>query len=712
MEWLQTYKIGKQLIKSKQFNKYDCYYNNYRISKYENKVNGKIEYIEKEPYVIDFVINLLSNEVELDCRKYKKEYIQQENYFTSVTGHFTSYYLATNYEKRNSIIQFFEDKSVIQSSGIKKLGGFEKEYEGLIRDNLLKEDFKDSILIALREKVIKNKELNNKLIKCITSLPLLIEQRKKPEYDVKIDITNEKKKYDKAFADLNLKPLNARLNISKNGSHEVAMVTVKIIEKNDVETYLNRLDEYKDFCYNRFISLANIRKTSYQKEQFCYFTAEKGTYPVTLPRDNINLLKISTDTNKNFKSYFNGERFLMNKEAYESLKLGAWYIQLNLITKIAGINHYIIPDFNNELDLSKFKSELKSKIDLAFQDSKDYIRTRRRLENISKNGINSLTFIGYEIGQGEIDVINRIQSVTPDRYNLIIENLNNAKCYFDEHTSFSKDTLNFSFRTIYSIIPDREKNKAKYTLSLFKNLFEGNNIDKNFLLEHYRKLINLYWYSGPDKNKKFYVGTNNIFLFKNKEGKHKPVRDIAISVATIKYLILLKLINNLYNRNIMENEIINIEESPKTQTFFEEFDFNTSKKAMFYLGKLIRRVAEAQTKQEHKHKPILNRINYSGMKPDDIKILKVEVLEKMKQYNKSYKTFNYGQQDLAKFEYYFCKAEKNWELSVIESVFYLFTGYGMYWEVIEPQEKEALEDVDITPDKDYETEENTNNENN
>lgn len=712
MEWLQTYKIGKQLINSNQFDKYDCYYNNYRISKYENKVNGKIEYIEKEPYVINIVINLLSNEVELDCRKYKKEYIQQENYFTSISGNFTSYYLAANYEKRNSIIQFFENKSIMQKNSKIKLGGFEKEFDDLIKDGLLNDDFRESDLIRLRKIIINEKEINIKIINCVENLPVLIEQRKTNEYNAKIDITNEKKKYNKEFADLKLKPLDARLDISKNGNHEVAMVRVKIIEKNGVETYLNRLEEYKDFCYNRFISLANISKTSYQKEQFCYFTAEKGTYPVSLPRDNINLLKISTDTNKNFKSYFNGERFLMSKEAYESLKLGAWFIQLNLMTKIAGINHYIIPDFNNELDLTKFKSELKPKIDLAFQDSKDYIRTRRRLEKISKNGINSLTFIGYEIGQGEIDVINRIQSVSPDRYNLIIDNINQAKLYFDEHTDFSKDTLNFSFRTIYSIIPDREKNKTKYTLTLFKNLFEGNNIDNNFLLEHYRKLINLYWYSSQDKNKKFYVGTNNIYLFKNKKGEHKPIRDLAISVATIKYLILLKLINNLYNKHYMEKEIISIEESPKSQAFFEEFDFNTSKKAMFYLGKLIRRVAEAQTKQEHKHKPILNRIDYSGMKPDDIKILKVEVLEKMKQYNKKYKTFNYGQQDLSKFEYYFCKSEKNWELSVIENVFYLFTGYGMYWEVIEPKEKKALKDVAITPDTDYETEEDSNNENN
>ena len=702
MEWLQIYKIGEQLINAGINTKYDSFYNYYKEKKYEEKIDGKTTYKTKTPFVLNIGINTNKDSIKLSSKKLNRnEEAKENNCFTTVSGRFNNYYLSTTYENRDSIKNFFEDKSVIQKNGKKKLAGFEKEYEDLIKEGLLSEEFRDSELNKLRKIIIENNKLHQKLNLLINNLPLLVENGKQKEYNDKTQET-ENKKYDKTIVELNINPLIQRLDISKSGKynkHDIAFITITIIDKSNKEVYLNYLKQYKDFCFARFLSVSNIKKTQFQKDSTCYFSTQKGAYPVQLPRDSINLLKISTDTNVNCRSNFEGERFLMSEKAFESLKLGAWYINTNLKTVIAGVKHYIIPDFVADFDLEKFKSEIKPKIDLAFQDRRDVERTKRRLEQIGKKGINSLTFIGYKIGQGDIDVSNRIQTVSPDRYNLIIESINNAKFFFDNKPQYSKDTLDFSFKTIYSIIPEND-NTAKHALILFKNLFEGDKINKMILFDYFQKLINIYWYRQKDKY--LFVGTNNIYFV------DKPYRDTAISKATIKYLIILKMIDNLYNLDNMESEKFKIEESPKTKEFFDEFNFSSSKRAMFYLGKLIRRVAEAQTKQEHSHKPILNRISFSGMKLNDIKILNLEVLEKMKQYNKKYKTFNFGQQDLAKFEYYFCKAENNWELSDMESVFYLFAGYGMYWDVIEPKEKEALKDVEITSEADFETTENNN----
>ena len=68
------------------------------------------------------------------------------------------------------------------------------------------------------------------------------------------------------------------------------------------------------------------------------------------------------------------------------------------------------------------------------------------------------------------------------------------------------------------------------------------------------------------------------------------------------------------------------------------------------------------------------------MNLDDILWLKVEVVEKLKQYdNKKRPILDYSNDDLEAFERYFNPAKSNWNLSTVENVFYLFSGYGMYW---------------------------------
>ena len=151
-----------------------------------------------------------------------------------------------------------------------------------------------------------------------------------------------------------------------------------------------------------------------------------------------------------------------------------------------------------------------------------------------------------------------------------------------------------------------------------------------------------------------------------------------------------------------------------TRTLFKNSAYSDQEKALFFLGKMICRVANAQHNKGAKHKPILNKINYSGMGFKDLIWLSCEIFEKMKQYNKSLNTFNFGQNDMSTFMYYFDRFnEKSWQLTDIENVFYIFSGYALYWETIDTKEKDTNEKIGISeetmkePDEDVTSQEST-----
>ncbi len=700
MEWLQIYKIGKELIESGQKEKVDAFLVNYQTP----KIKGGSEL--KNAYVLEVILDIKTARISLELKKdYEEKNINIDNVFQTISGRTTNYVLSPTYGKDGNnvehILNFFK-KSFLDN--YKKLIeiNLKKDVSQKIKKEKIQKGVKASKLIEIREKITKSQLFKN--------LEYLLKNIKKI-----IEIGKEKDilKTEQELIKKQIKPLpkSSRLYLSGEKAVDfVPYVRLKIIDK-DGSLYLNRHPEYRKYIMDRYLlEFANLNEKVKEEEARCYLSGKQEAFPVRFPRDFTNILRISTDTNTVFRSFFSGknkkgDRFLLSRSAYLSLKIGANYLNYNHKVRIAGLPHYVIPDFIKDFNLTKFRNDLKNNIDLAFQSSQ-YKNTRRQLERISSKGLNSITFIGYEASEKEksIDIRNRIQSVNPDRYNQVVDLLNSKSDFLSETRSY-KNFNKYTFGTLYTIIP--EKKKTTNTLSLFKSLLENYPIKKELLFSYYSHLIHLYWYGTPDGKKEYYNGTNNIRVFSKGD---KTKRDFAICIATLRYLILINVIDELYDKKITNNmETNSITENPKSATLFEEFNFNSSysKLAMFYLGKLLRNVAEAQSGQKHYHKPILKRVSFNGMDVSEIKNFRNELLEKMVQYNKSQKSFYYGEDDLKHFDYYFCKAESKWDLTETENVFYLFTGYSMFWEVKEPREKENMKDAGYIPED--ETEESNSN---
>lgn len=703
MEWLQTYKIGKKLIDA-GYEPFMAYVENYKPSYYKNESNEKIEFRSKIPYILDICVNLDDSSISFQysdelgqAPHINYDVIIKDNVFKSISGRTTNYFLVETAPLQDLGKLF---KNSIDKKFYSPKVSFIKD---LIENELLSEEVLGSrfieTLTALSEHEVKNrlntaiksaKYLATDYFHSISSLQKRLNEEtsksKKKSYQTKIE--KEKGKIEK-FTSEHIYPANFNILLGENAPHEIAYTRLKIVNNRD-SFYLNRENQYREICMAAYLFHAKIQK-KLRSEIPCYFTGVKPTYPCTIPRDKNNVLRVSTDTNKNAQPYFKDERFLISKEAFLALKVGANYIDKDFKIKIANLNHYVIPDFRSDFELSKFRNEL-NKIELAFQQ-KGYLQTRKKLERVSANGLNSLSFIGYVAHPKEcsIDIVNRISSVKPDRYEKLVLAINKAKENFEGYPSFSVLAENLTFATFYGIIPEKQRNIKNYTLELFKNLLEDHPIDKNMLLEHYSNLLQILNYSAPDsKNPRLFTNTANIAV----EGKPENIneyRDWSISKATVKYLILLQTIDLLNNRKM--NYINTSKDKPKTQSFFEECNFSFEKRALFYLGRILKIIATAQVKQKHAHKPILSRINYNGMSTDDVMILKNELLQKAYQYNKAQNAFNFAEPNLKLFEYYFSIAKKDskWNLSDQDNVFYIFTGYALHFDLMEPKEKEEQE---------------------
>jgi CRISPR-associated protein Csh1 len=463
---------------------------------------------------------------------------------------------------------------------------------------------------------------------------------------------------------------------------------------------LSQLSEYQDFCFSRLVSFGKIDSKNVLNYN-CYLDSDiREVYAVEFPRDNVNILKTAT-ASVTSTPYFQGNSFLLSRESYDAIKLGAKYIDKTLKLRISNVLHYVVPEFINEIDINKLKTNLSDKIELAFSTS-DFRKTNRDLRRLSGNNVNSVVLVGCIKGKGDIDFVNSIRISSVKYFDSIFDEFDKAKLFSDTFFKYP-----FSFKSIYNLFPvSTDKNKQPESLFFFKAILERNLIEASFLIDAYIKLINIYRYRKPTKEgDKLYPGTINIAY------KSSISFDSRIEIATKKYLALLNLISKIYK---MENQNIELDNSNKSKTeiFFNECNYgeNNAKKALFYLGKLIRKVALAQNKQQNGNKPILDKINYSGMSPQEIQWLFCEVIEKLKQYHKKYRTLDsYSEEDMKSFSKYFALADKDsnsWKLTNQENTFFLFTGYSMFFDVIEKKHEDIIQKEGYSHENDPDEDEN------
>lgn len=470
------------------------------------------------------------------------------------------------------------------------------------------------------------------------------------------------------------KHINSTIKFNRN--EKLIMVYVTVISSVDglnSPTPFKEIDGYMDYIEERFLTPSQGGES-----KLCY---SSGTMSSSIADVKFNgrsaftkiyqttLINCFAGFDKNKKSLH--KNYQLDASVIAALDRSMTYIKKNgLQINVAGITHNIIPQFlsTSEFDLDYIESRISKNVELLFETQKVIGFGEDIEDEVGK--IYWLNFIAYETDGNSYKITNQIKNVSNLHLNKTAKALKKAGKDL-EHLIYSANTENkFSpnFITIFYLIPVRknDKDKKNAALLLFKQILENRKIDAQALFKHFTELILCHKY-------KRYDGYGNI---RKPSGKisESDAFYYGVKDAVYKYLALFKALQQLdllKNHSFME-EKNNQQDKETIEAFFEKMGYNPSQKAMFHLGRVLNSVALAQKKKGYTKMPVLNKINYNGMDRKAIVKFRVDLREKVNQFDLH--GFNSGNFD--KFTKAFPAQQKDWKLSPQEAVFFILSGYA------------------------------------
>lgn len=468
-----------------------------------------------------------------------------------------------------------------------------------------------------------------------------------------------------------------------------------------VPTPVAHLDGYDELLRRKFLqtdveTINSEDPASLMPPKICYVTGNlqaKVEEPYFNSRYSLN--KMFVTTTKNYASGFDDKLFSNNyqagKEAQVFLERGSKYILDNLTVKIAGVDHCILPQFysSQSIDLSDQTTRIKNKSELLFlmREHEEFSTLIWEFNEMSEGQIYWITFLGYESDGNFFKTINQIKDVSKTHFEQIIrvllevndEMLQAAGQQWIETMTYGKEKkyFSFNFNAIYNLIPVRkDKEKRNAALALFKAILERRPIEKNALLTYFSELVQCHRFGR-------YTGYN---IMPN------TVFDFAIRDSVFQYhalLLFLKKIKLLNMEDHPNPSLATLEESNSAiAAFISRMSYTDDQKAVFYLGRVLNSIGQAQYKKGHKAKPVLQKVNYNGMDAAALKRLHADLFEKSKQYE----VLKYNESNFSKFTDLFVDSKDdpwNKRMKPEESLFYLLSGYSFR------TPKEAVSDEDI-----------------
>lgn len=437
-------------------------------------------------------------------------------------------------------------------------------------------------------------------------------------------------------------------------------------------TPIAKIDDYVSFLRDKFLDESEA--DSLQSDKLCYASGEILDDVTELDLSTrYSLNKMFVTTTQNYASLFEKGLFNTNYqislENQSKLDLASTFLLENYKTRIADIDHVIIPQlkWSDDPDLDLILGRLKTSADLLFS-FKALSEATADIE-IDVDGIYWLNFVAFESDGNFFKTISIIKDVSKFHFENVIDSFEEINWKFRElrdAVDWDSATKNygeisfFNLNSIYGLIPIRkEKEKKNIALQLFKSILEQRHIEKSQLFEFFSELMLCHYYER-------YNSYTNI----RKYGK--DYFGLAIRDSVFKYLAFIQVLKKL--------NLIDMEEKPTTkakesaieyekqiQDFFDKMSFNDHQKALFFLGRMLNSVVYLQ---KGKNKTVIDKINFNGMDRDDIVRLRIDLIEKAKQYNSTEKVVF----DDSRFGQHF--DFENWNMNPQEAVFFILTGYS------------------------------------
>lgn len=362
--------------------------------------------------------------------------------------------------------------------------------------------------------------------------------------------------------------------------------------------------------------------------------------------------------------------------------------------KIAGIDHIIIPQFlsTSNVDLELALEGISRKSDLLFNLHKFDVVTKTIADELDDT-IFWINFLAFESDGNYFKSTELIKDVSNHQLTKIMKSLNDVDWEFKEaqfvdwnsammdydYDTKSRVRRNFNFNLIYKLIPLRkDKEKKNKALDIFKMILENRNIQQDIIFDNFVELVLCHWYGR-------YASYTNVSQY------NKDYFSFAIRDSVFKYHAFIQLLKKLKLIDMSEQN-----QTPETSEnkydkaeieFFNKMNLNQDQQAMFYLGRMLNAVEYIQ---KGKNKTVIQKVNFNGMDQDDIQRLRVDLIEKAKQYNAVNKVIFNDNKFGSLFNF------NSWTMNSKEAVFHLLTGYSFgvgIKNTADSEEKDAIDTI-------------------
>ena len=462
-------------------------------------------------------------------------------------------------------------------------------------------------------------------------------------------------------------------------------LVVKHAELNEGKlTPLNEIEGFEEFVNLKYLESSG-------EKGHCYITGEQTDEATLMNVDSrASMLKMFQSTTNNYATSFDkkllNRNFQTDATILSDIIAGESFLREHLRVYIAGQEHYLIPSFPSWADVE---------IDLAI----DRVGTEKDI--LFKKGVLRNTLNNYEDWGGSLYWVNfyakypdaksfKTTNVISDVSGQHIFRIIEAFEAVDEVFASLRQAVNwgnaintgdtsfdFNFNSIYRVIPVRYNKrgepleKRNRALLLFKAVLENRRVNRQILFEYFCELMLCHYYGryAAYKNVNDYTAggsraRDEYFIWACRDSVFKYQ-------AFIQVLKRLKLIDM---ENLQENPEPQKSYGEEVEAFFIRMRYTPEQKAMFYLGRMLNKVAGIQ-EQDNKKKSVLEKVNFSGMSEGELARLRDSLIEKATQYRTKYPSglksvLFYNKLFVNFFNY------NHWSMPPQEAVFFLLSGYS------------------------------------
>lgn len=320
------------------------------------------------------------------------------------------------------------------------------------------------------------------------------------------------------------------------------------------------------------------------------------------------------------------------------LEMGKSYVDENLVLSFYGRRFYLVPKviFNQELEkvLLKYKRIFKSDSDA--EKTKQLSNEDRILRALSDEE-NSITFdlMFFEVNKAALNITLNIEDVYPSTFKRLYSEWEDIKAM----GFFSNIQYLANFGYLNMIFDNKTYNR--YFLDTVDNIIGKGRVEYNFIIT----FINQELREAFVREEVGESASKNV-----KKGEKKEYKD-NYNVATLRaytfiyYLYRLGKFKNRGKEGVkdMEREIWKLKDfGSKSEVFQDYFNSNDvffdsdSKKAVFMIGYLSRKLLNLQASQENGRTPFISKLNGLNINKKDMLRLMPAIQGKLMEYKKEF----------------------------------------------------------------------------